>query len=156
MNTGKYAELQERFSKYLAEKGLRRTEERFAILKCICNFLGHFDVYVLHQKLEELNFHVSRATVYNTIEVLVECGLVVRHQFPVSSHQYELRAYAEMHSHLICMQCGEIRELKNEMLRKSIDSMKVSRFTSVYHSLYIYGLCHKCRRLQGKQKKREY
>ena len=48
----------------------------FATLK------GHFDVYVLHRKMEEANYHVSRATVYNTIEVLVECGLVVRHQFP--------------------------------------------------------------------------
>ena len=152
METKKYIELQECFSSYLSKKGLRRTEERFAILKCICDLKGHFDVYVLHRKMEEVNYHVSRATVYNTIEVLVECGLVVRHQFPVSSQQYELRAYAETHSHLICMQCGAVRELKNEALQKSIVSMQIPRFTSVYHALYIYGLCQKCSRLQAGKK----
>ena len=53
METKKYIELQECFSSYLSKKGLRRTEERFAILECICDLKGHFDVYVLHRKMEE-------------------------------------------------------------------------------------------------------
>lgn len=154
MDTRRYAELQELFSQYLAEKGLRRTEERFAILDCICRLVGHFDVYELHRRLEELNFHVSRATVYNTVEVLVECGLVVRHQFQASSQQYELRERAETHSHLICTQCGAIRELKNELLRRNIEAMRITCFTPAYHALYIYGICHKCNRLQAGRRKR--
>ena len=72
--------MQDLFTRYLAEKKLRKTEERYAILECICSFPGHFDMRLLHQKLEEMNFHVSRATVYNTVDVLVDSGLIVRHQ----------------------------------------------------------------------------
>ena len=80
MDAKKYTEMQDLFTRYLAEKKLRKTEERYAILECICSFPGHFDMCLLHQKLEEMNFHVSRATVYNTVDVLVDSGLIVRHQ----------------------------------------------------------------------------
>mgnify|MGYP000783883496 CR=1 FL=1 len=75
-----------------------------------------------------MNFHVSRATVYNTVDVLVDSGLIVRHQLTAQAVQYELRMLAETHLHLI------------------------SRFTPEYHALYIYGLCSKCKyRLQRKK-----
>ena len=67
MEAKKYTEMQDLFTRYLVEKKLRKTEERYAILECICSFPGHFDMGLLHQKLEEMNFHVSRATVYNTV-----------------------------------------------------------------------------------------
>lgn len=86
---------------------LRKTEERYAILECICSFPGHFDMCLLHQKLEEMNFHVSRATVYNTVDVLVDSGLIVRHQLTAQAVQYELRMLAETHLHLICMNAGQ-------------------------------------------------
>lgn len=82
--------MQDLFTRYLAEKKLRKTEERYAILECICSFPGHFDMCLLHQKLEEMNFHVSRATVYNTVDVLVDSGLIVRHQLTAQAVQYEL------------------------------------------------------------------
>ena len=90
--------MQDLFTRYLAEKKLRKTEERYAILECICSFPGHFDMCLLHQKLEEMNFHVSRATVYNTVDVLVDSGLIVRHQLTaqaggdtLASDLYEMR-----------------------------------------------------------------
>lgn len=115
-------------------------------------FPGHFDMCLLHQKLEEMNFHVSRATVYNTVDVLVDSGLIVRHQLTAQAVQYELRMLAETHLHLICMKCGAIRELKDATLRKDVGALKISRFTPEYHALYIYGLCSKCKyRLQRKK-----
>ena len=102
MDAKKYTEMQDLFTRYLAEKKLRKTEERYAILECICSFPGHFDMCLLHQKLEEMNFHVSRATVYNTVDVLVDSGLIVRHQLTAQAVQYELRMLAETHLHLIC------------------------------------------------------
>ena len=144
--------MEDLFTRYLVEKKLRKTEERYVILKCICGLSGHFDRALLHQKLEEMNFHVSRATVYNTVDVLVDCGLVIRHQLTSQSVQYELRMLAETHLHLICMKCGTVRELKDATLKRSIDALKVSRFTPEYHALYIYGLCSKCKyRLQRKK-----
>lgn len=79
------------FTEYLTEKKLRKTEERYAIFKEICAFPGHFDMCMLSDRLEQDNFHVSKATLYNTLDVLVDAGLVVRHQITVQSVQYELR-----------------------------------------------------------------
>lgn len=124
--------MQDLFTRYLAEKKLRKTEERYAILECICSFPGHFDMCLLHQKLEEMNFHVSRATVYNTVDVLVDSGLIVRHQLTAQAVQYELRMLAETHSHLICTKCGAIRELKDATLKKDVGALKISRFTPEY------------------------
>ena len=128
--------MKQSFTEYLTEKKLRKTEERYAILECICSFPGHFDMCLLHQKLEEMNFHVSRATVYNTVDVLVDSGWML----------------AETHFHLICMKFGAIREQMDATLKKDVGALKISRFTPEYHALYIYGLCSKCKyRLQRKK-----
>lgn len=108
-------------------------------------FPGHFDMCMLSDRLEQDNFHVSKATLYNTLDVLVDAGLVVRHQITVQSVQYELRIYADTHLHLVCTRCGAIRELRNSALKADMRNLKVSRFTPEYYCLYIYGLCSKCK-----------
>lgn len=108
-------------------------------------FPGHFDVCMLSDRLEQDNFHVSKATLYNTLDVLVDAGLVVRHQITVQSVQYELRIYADTHLHLVCTRCGTMRELRNSALKADMRNLKVSRFTPEYYCLYIYGLCSKCK-----------
>ena len=145
MEADVYTEICSLFTEYLTEKKLRRTEERYMILQQICTFSGHFDVSMLSAKLEENNFHVSKATLYNTLDVLVDSGLVVRHQMSVQSLQYELRIYADTHLHLVCKKCGAVREIKNNSIRTSIQNLKISRFTPEFYSLYIYGLCSKCK-----------
>ena len=105
-----YTEIRALFTEYLTEKKLRKTEERYAIFKEICAFPGHFDVCMLSDRFEQDNFHVSKATLYNTLDVLVDAGLVVRHQITVQSVQYELRIYADTHLHLVCTRCGTMRE----------------------------------------------
>ena len=157
MDEKKYIEMKQSFTEYLTEKKLRKTEERYAIFECICRFAGHFDMYSLQEKLEEANFHVSRATLYNTLDVLEDGGLIVRHQLNAQSVQYELRALAETHLHLVCMKCGAIREMKDNVLKKDVNNLKISRFTPEFHALYIYGICSKCKfKLQQKNSKKEY
>ena len=119
-----YTEIRALFTEYLTEKKLRKTEERYAIFKEICAFPGHFDVCMLSDRLEQDNFHVSKATLYNTLDVLVDAGLVV---------------------HLVCTRCGTMRELRNSALKADMRNLKVSRFTPEYYCLYIYGLCSKCK-----------
>ena len=102
-----YTEIRALFTEYLTEKKLRKTEERYAIFKEICAFPGHFDVCMLSDRLEQDNFHVSKATLYNTLDVLVDAGLVVRHQITVQSVQYELRIYADTHLHLVCTRAAK-------------------------------------------------
>lgn len=145
METKVYTEMRNLFTGYLTEKKLRRTEERYTIFKQICAFPGHFDMCMLFDRLEQDNFHVSKATLYNTLELLVDAGLVVRHQLGTQAVQYELRILAETHLHLICTKCGTIRELRNSALKTDLKDVKVARFTPEFYSLYIYGLCSKCK-----------
>lgn len=132
------------FTEYLTFRKHRKTSERFAILDHIYTIKGHFNMDSLfNSMLEDASFRVSRSTLYNTIELLLDCGLVVKHQFGANSTQYE-RAYGnENHDHIICIDCGEVRESRNNLISdaqlKSIKKFKVS-----YYSMYIYGVCSKC------------
>ena len=89
-----YTEIRALFTEYLTEKKLRKTEERYAIFKEICAFPGHFDMCMLSDRLEQDNFHVSKATLYNTLDVLVDAGLVVLAAFvsPYRSDRDAIRA----------------------------------------------------------------
>lgn len=130
---------------YLTEHKLRKTEERYRILKSICSLPNHFDVGMIHQQMEEERFRVSKATLYNTIDVLTSAGLIVRHQVSTSVIEYELRVLADTHLHLVCTKCGVLRELKKSALNTNLNSLKVSRFTPEFYSLYVYGVCSKCK-----------
>ena len=145
METKVYTEMFASFTGYLSEKKLRKTEERITIFKEICTFPGHFDVGALSDKLEQDNFHVSKATLYNTLDVLVDAGLIVRHPISTQPVQYELRLYADTHIHLVCTRCGAVRELPIQEIGTEMKSKKITRFTPEYYCLYIYGLCSKCK-----------
>lgn len=154
METKIYSELKKQFTGYLIEKKLRRTEERYTILKQICTYSNHFDIGTLHEKLEDENFHVSKATLYNTLDIFTEAGLIVRHQINPQCVQYELRMLADTHQHLICTKCGMVREIRNQTLKAEIKNLKITRFTTEFSCLYIYGICSKCTfRLRQEKKK---
>ncbi len=138
----KISALQKRelFTEYLTRKGHRKTPERYAILDHVCAINGHFDVEMLYQSLEGANFHVSRATLYNTIELLVDARLLVRHQFGTQGVQYECAEKAAGHFHLVCSHCGK----------------KFTKFTPEYFSMYIFGLCSKCKYALKRKEKKEY
>ncbi|MDR1880562.1 MAG: transcriptional repressor [Tannerellaceae bacterium] len=140
-----YSEARKSFTEYLAGKKLRKTEERFRILEEICTFPGHFDICTLHRQLDEKNYHVSTATLYNTLEVLVDGRLIIRLQAGGNAVQYELRKLAETHLHVICTKCETIREVKNAHFRSQWRGIKTPRFTPEFAALYIYGLCSKCK-----------
>lgn len=145
MEAKTYGEIKDLFTEYLIEKKLRRTEERYAIFEHICTFPGHFDMCMLCHELENDNFRVCRATVYNTVEVLVEAGLLVRHQLAAQSVQYELRILADTHGHLVCTRCGAIREISPLPFGEMLAKLKIARFTPEFYCLYVYGLCSKCK-----------
>lgn len=142
------------FTKYMEVHNLRKTMERYAILHHICMIQGHFDVEMLRKRLDEENFHVSRASIYNTMMLLLDARLIVRHQFTYQTVEYELQAAAESHHHAFCIYCGAVKEIKETHLSKRLTQLRITKFTYEYHSLYIYGMCSKCKfRLSRKQKK---
>lgn len=137
-------EVREQFSNYLTLRKHRKTTERFAILEHIYSIRGHFDMDSLHKSMNELSLKVSRATLYNTIDLLLDCGLVVKHQFGGNISKYE-RAYGnENHDHVICTSCGLVWELKNTNFFSPAQQKKIKKFTVSYYSMYIYGICSKC------------
>ena len=140
------------FTEYLNANGHRKTPERYAILDTIYSIDGHFDIDTLYSLMaDQENFRVSRATLYNTIILLINARLVIKHQFGNSS-QYEKCYNRDTHHHQICTQCGKVVEFQNEQLQQAIASTKLSRFTLSHYSLYLYGLCSKCERANRKKK----
>jgi Fur family ferric uptake transcriptional regulator len=90
--------------------------------------------------MKNKNYRVSRATLYNTIELLLKCNLVVKHQFGKSFAQFEKAFLTTQHDHMICMSTGEVIEFSDPRLQKIInDICKKYGFVSMQHSLYIYG-----------------
>lgn len=146
-------QVKEEFTEYLTLHKHRKTPERYAILEHIYSTKGHFDMDSLYTSMKGTSFRVSRATLYNTIELLLDCRLVVKHQFGANVSQYE-RAYGnENHDHLICLSCGDVRESKNSNLFTPAQQKKLKRFKVSYYSMYIYGMCSKCERARKDEKK---
>ena len=141
------------FTQYLSEKTLRKAIVRDKILEQICHIKGHFNVEMLLQRLEEINFHVSRASIYNTIELLMDADLIVRHQFSSKLVMYELKSVAATHHHAVCTKCYTVKEIKNDKILKEINNHKIIKFTPEYYSLYFYGICSKCKFRLNLQKK---
>lgn len=141
------------FEQYLQNKGLRKTQERFAILDAIYSIDGHFTMDQLLEMFESSKFRVSRATLYNTMELLVDAHLVVRHKFNNNS-QYEKSYAATAHFHRICMACGTVTEVTDEKLRAVIENTHCKGFTIAHTSLYIYGMCSRCVAARRRREKR--
>jgi Fur family ferric uptake transcriptional regulator len=135
-------------SDFLKSRGrLRATPERYAILDAVLLTQGHFDAETLYYRLVTNGVKVSKATVYNTLDLLQECGLVSKYRFAEKTSRYEKAFGRPHHHHLICLNCGDIIEFVNEKLERIQDDVcREKSFQPQSYTLQIFGVCSRCRK----------
>lgn len=145
----------ETLERYLKSHGLRRTPERFALLERVFATPDHFYVDVLCEAMELEGYHVSRSTVYATMQLFFDAGLVRRHQFGNQPAQYErsLPGVSKSHLHLVCTQCGRVREVRDTVLTADLCGRSYAGFKADNCALYVYGVCGRCQRQKSKTNK---
>jgi Fur family ferric uptake transcriptional regulator len=141
--------------KFLKDRGKRLTKERSSILQNAFSYHGHFNPEALYLKIKETGMKVSRASVYRTLSILSECGLIEKVMKTDQGTIYEHTFGHEHHDHMHCVSCGGIIEFYS----KDIESLQEElcrrmKFKGVTHTLEIRGHCKKCqKKKKGKEKK---
>jgi Fur family ferric uptake transcriptional regulator len=131
----------------------RKTPERYTILRAIYSINGHFTLDDLKARLaQEMDFPVSRATLYNTLNLFMSLRLVVRHRFQGTT-KYEACYDNQSHCHQICTMCGKVTEVKSPEIIAAVENMHLKRFRKDGFTLYVYGVCSTCQTKMTKRKK---
>ena len=147
-----YDVLLEQFKKILKESGLKYTRQREIVLKILYHSDTHFtpDALYMEVKRREPSLNVGIATVYRTLNLLEESGMVTSLSFGTAGKKFEL-ANKPHHDHLICKNCGKIVEFENSIIeRQQALIAKEHKFKLTGHLMQLYGICEACN--QGKVK----
>ncbi|MCL4540357.1 MAG: transcriptional repressor [Bacteroidetes bacterium] len=144
--TGTMETARQKFEDYLREENYRVTPERFEVLDAVMATSGHFDADELFLTLKKNGSKVSRATVYNTLDILEECELVFKTRLKDHGSRYEKAFGRSHHDHLVCVKCGKIVEFVDDGIEQAQQAIaKEFKFTLISHSHQIFGLCPDCK-----------
>ncbi|MCM8811779.1 MAG: transcriptional repressor [Candidatus Omnitrophica bacterium] len=138
--------IQERFQEHLGRRGLKLTHQREEILRCLMAAEKHLGVEEMYTILKKQDPLIGRATIFRTIKLLQECGLVAEvGVFQNGGAKFELKADRPHHDHMICVECGRIIEFQSPMMERFQDeAIKRHGFLALWHRHEIFGRCAAC------------
>jgi Fur family ferric uptake transcriptional regulator len=135
------------FHDYLKKRELKNTPERFLILNQIIKMQHHFEADSLLVQLKIKNKKISRATIYRTLDLLVDCGLVKKIYFDTTHAFYEPVSGLTRHDHFVCLDCGKIIEFYDRTINKIQRNLQAVHGLEVFHySYHLSGRCAACRK----------
>ena len=139
--------LAERFAQYLTERRLPVTRQRLEVAEAVVRVADHPSIERIRRDLEQRGIRVGTATVYRTIDLLVESGLVREHDFGEGYRRFEAMPDRAHHEHLVCQRCGTVVEFTNERLERMLEMVADEmNFVHRRHRVEVFGLCAECRR----------
>jgi len=134
------------FRAFIKKKNMRNTAEREVILQAISASVDHFDVDNLYLQLRRQNHKVSKASIYRTIPLLLECGLIQESFYQDGRILYEHIFGQGHHCHMRCLECGLVVEYALEDLQHVEQKLSARYgFEIQGHRLEVYGTCPQCR-----------
>jgi len=133
------------FVQYLRDNNLKVTKERLMLLEELFGSSGHLDADSLLFQLRSQGKHVSRATIYRTLDLLVQCGLARKSRLGREHYVYEKVTPGKRHDHMVCTGCGRIIEFyDNDLDERQRQVCLEYNFRPSFYSLQIQGLCQEC------------
>ena len=142
------------FAEYLSSKDLKLTKERRAVLEELFLHTGHLEAEELAHNLRKKK-SASRATIYRTLDLLVESGIVRRVDLGHGPSHYELELDHPHHAHMICLECGKVLEFSDKAIEEDLNRLcKRSGFEPRSHRFQIFGYCRACSKVD-KEARRE-
>ena len=148
------ASLHDRLTQYMTEKAMRKTPERYEVLRVAGLADGIFTIDELMQLMNEhAAFRVSRATLFNTMELFYKAGLIIKHSLATAAH-FELRTDNNPKAYVICRQCNTITRVSTSTARLALQNLHVRYFSIEDKLVYMHGLCRKCQAKNRQEAKR--
>ncbi len=139
----------DKFREFLVTKGMRLTSERETVVTAVYATHEHFDADLWVEKLERRKGapRASRSTVYRTLRLLEEAGLIRKVARANDREVYEHDYGYPQHDHLICKKCGEMTEFPNEAIAEVLEKVAADHgFRMSGHRLEVEGICATCSR----------
>lgn len=135
----------EAFRRYLGDHNLPATQQRLAVAEVLCYAVDHLSAEEVAKRVAKKSGPVGTATVYRTLDLLVQSGLAREHDFGEGFKRYEPVAGGQAHEHCICSSCGRVMEFSNDRLERMIALLAEEvAFRPHHHRLEIYGVCRDC------------
>lgn len=141
-----------RYDRYIQENQLKSSKRRNLIFEYIAQIQGHFTVDNIYQELIKIDPEIGIATIYRTVRMLIDCGILVEQTFGEKKGWFEIiDLEMEHHGHMICTSCGKIIEFRSRAIEKNkYQIAREHHFTIHSYKLEIYGLCSSCQKQQPK------